>query len=408
MQQAFRLATCVSLFLYMLAVTNAANPPTEAPTGFDNLTNGLISQTEFDKARDEFEQSEGIETGLGPVYNAQSCVACHGNPVTGGLSQVTELRSGHTRKDGSFEGAPGGSLLNDASINSLIQERVPDSENVRTLRTSLNILGDGFIEAIDDEAIRAIALQQPVITGGLIAGKLIEVPLAEAPGLSRVGRFGWKNQQASLLSFAGDAYLNEMGITNRLFPTENTSMGHSVADYDLVADPEDSPNKVIGDQDIDEFATFMRATKAPPRDAVLAATPAAVAGSHVFDTTGCSTCHVGTFTTLPAGALINGGTFAVPPALGNKVFHPFSDFLLHDVGTGDGIVQNGDQSTARAMRTPPLWGVRTRSRLMHDGQSLTTTDAILRHAGEAVAVTRKFRGLTTTEKSQLLAFLSSL
>ena len=408
MQQAFRLGTCASLLLYTLAVTNAADSPTEAPTGFDNLTNGFVSQTEFDKARGDFEENEGVESGLGPIYNAQSCVACHGNPVTGGLSQVTELRSGHSKKDGSFEGAPGGSLLNDAAISSLIQERVPDSENIRTLRTSLNILGDGFIEAIDDEAIRAIALQQPMITGGQIAGKLIEVPLAEAPGLTRVSRFGWKNQQASLLSFAGDAYLNEMGITNRLFPSENTSMGNSVADYDLVVDPEDSPNKAIGEQDIDEFATFMRATKAPPRDAVLAATPAAVSGSHLFETTGCGTCHVTTFSTLPAGTLINGGAFAVPAALGNKVFHPFSDFLLHDVGSGDGIVQNGDQSTARTMRTPPLWGMRTRSRLMHDGQSLTTTDAILRHAGEATAVTRKFRGLTTTERSQLLAFLSSL
>src|SRR4029079_15823525 len=138
----------------------------------------------------------------------------------------------------SFEAAAGGSLLNDAAIDSLIQERVPDSENVRTLRISVNILGDGFVQEIDDETIRAIALQQPIISAGAIAGKVIEVPLAEAPGQTRVGRFGWKNQQASLLSFAGDAYLNEMGITNRFFPTENTSMGYSVGHYDTVPDPE--------------------------------------------------------------------------------------------------------------------------------------------------------------------------
>ena len=230
------------------------------------------------------------------------------------------MRSGHLKNDGSFEEAPGGSLLNDAAIDALVQERVPDSEDIRTLRISLNILGDGFVEAIDDDAIRAIAQQQSVDTGGVIAGKVIEVPLAEAPGQTRVGRFGWKNQQASLLSFAGDAYLNEMGVTNRFFVTENTSMGHSVADYDTVADPEDSPNKHAGAQDVDEFADFMRATKAPPRDPVLAATPAAVAGSTVFEKTGCSTCHVQTFVTLPAGTLINGGTFAVAPALGDRSF----------------------------------------------------------------------------------------
>src|SRR5262245_12060209 len=408
MHKAFRLGTCASLVLYLLALTHASDSPTEAPTGFDNRTNGHVSQNEFDRARADFEETEGIESGLGPVYNAQSCVACHGNPVTGGLSQVTELRSGHVKKDGSFEAAAGGSLLNDAAIDPQLQERVPDSETVRTLRISLNILGDGFVEAIDDEAIRAVALQQPVVSGGAIAGKVIEVPVAESPGTTRVGRFGWKNQQASLLSFAGDAYMNEMGITNRLFPNENTSMGHSIAQYDTVPDPEDSPNKAPGAQDIDEFADFMRATKAPPRDQAIAGTPDAVAGSKLFESTGCSTCHVTTFVTLPAGTLINGGALAVSPALGNKIIHPYSDYLLHDVGTGDGIVQNGDQSTAHSLRTPALWGLRTRSRFMHDGQSLTQIDAILRHAGEANGVTKKFKSLGAAERTQLLTFLGSL
>ena len=408
MQKAFRLGTCASVVLYLLALTHASDSPTEAPTGFDNRTNGFIGQNESDRAKAEFEESEGIESGLGPVYNAQSCVACHGNPVTGGLSQITELRSGHTKKDGSFEAAPGGSLLNDAAIDSLIQERVPDSENVRTLRISLNILGDGFVEAIDDEAIRAIALQQPMLTGGAIAGKVIEVPLAEAPGQTRVGRFGWKNQQASLLSFAGDAYLNEMGITNRLFPAENTSMGYSVGSYDTVADPEDSPNKASGAQDVDEFADFMRATKAPPRDPALAGTPEAVAGSTVFEQTGCSTCHVTTFVTLPAGTLINGGTLAVSPALGNKIIHPFGDFLLHDIGTGDGIVQNGGQGTRNKVRTAPLWGLRTRGRLMHDGASLNVTDAIQRHGIQADKARDAFNLLSSSSKAKLIEFLMSL
>ena len=113
-------------------------------------------------------------------------------------------------------------------------------------------------------------------------------------------------------------------------------------------------------------------------------------------------------TTAPAGSVINGGQFTVPPALGNKRIHPFGDFLLHDVGTGDGIVQNGGQSTKNELRTAPLWGVRTRSRLMHDGESLTRNEAILRHAGEASGVINAYRFLSTTQKSRLITFLSSL
>jgi CxxC motif-containing protein (DUF1111 family) len=123
---------------------------------------------------------------------------------------------------------------------------------------------------------------------------------------------------------------------------------------------------------------------------------------------GCAQCHVRTFTTLPAGTEINRGAFTVPAALANKVIHPFGDFLLHDVGTGDGIVQNGGPDTRQQVRTAPLWGVRSRTRLMHDGQSMTTHDAILRHAGQANSVVNNYRGLSAAQKSQLLTFLNSL
>jgi CxxC motif-containing protein (DUF1111 family) len=112
--------------------------------------------------------------------------------------------------------------------------------------------------------------------------------------------------------------------------------------------------------------------------------------------------------TAAPGTLINGNTFVVPAALGNKTIHPFGDFLLHNIGTGDGIVQNGGQTTRNKMRTAPLWGVRTRSRLMHDGESRTFNDAILRHGGEATGVTNKYRALNSNQQSQLIKFLESL
>jgi CxxC motif-containing protein (DUF1111 family) len=321
--------------------------------------------------------------------------------VPGGISQITELRAGRLDVFGNFVEAIGGSLINDRAIDAALQERVAGADNIRALRVSTNVLGGGYVEALNSNTLVAIANNQPGQSGGLIAGQVIQVPVLEAPGTMRVGRFGWKNQHASLLSFTGDAYLNEMGITNRMFPLENTSLGRSVARFDDVADPED-------DEDVDALALFMRATKAPPRDAAVAASTAARAGSQLFDSIGCNICHVRSMTTSSPGTTINGGTFVVPAALGNKIIHPFGDFLLHDVGTGDGIVQNGPRSTANKLRTMPLWGARTRDRHMHDGASLTFTDAILRHAGEARNVTSLFRQLTNAQQNQIVTFLQSL
>src|SRR5262249_47748993 len=182
----------------------------------------------------------------------------------------------------------------------------------------------------------------------------------------------------------GDAYLNEMGITNRLFPDEVTKLCNTVSEPNDTTGPD-------GLADIDRFARFLRATKAPPRDQVLAATPKARRGSELFDKIGCEICHVRDLTTAPTGTKVNGGSFTVREALGKKTFHPFGDFLLHDVGTGDGIVMAMEEHYGRNMytitwknlslenfqrsrnklRTAPLWGVRLRNRLMHDGASAT-------------------------------------
>jgi len=375
---------------------NTPLAPTEALAGFDNVTNGFVTQVDFDAARDVFEEREGNSDGLGPVYNAQSCAECHQTPVAGAVSQVTELRAGHFDAGrGLFVDHPGGSLINDRAIKAAYQETVIPGNEVRTFRSSLNALGDGYVEAIDSNTLVAISRSQPF---GM-RGQWVQVPVLEA-GTLRVGRFGWKDQHASLVSFSADAYLNEMGITSPLAPVDNTSNGRTVTDN--VADPENDG------ADVESFASFMRATKVPPRDTVAAATPAARAGSDLFDAVGCATCHVRNITTAPPGTPINGGKLLVSAALGNKVIHPFSDFLLHDVGTGDGIVQNGGQGTRNKLRTPPLWGARTHSRLMHDGASFTFDDAIRRHGGEAAGVAIIYRTLTPQQQGQLYAFLKSL
>jgi len=402
-------AALVLPFAYTSSVEGQSAP--EAPRGFDNLTNGFVPQGaadgstpgSFEEAKLEFSGVEEIADGLGPCYNAQSCRECHQNPVTGGISQITELRAGHF--DGfNFIDHPGGSLINDRAINASIQERVLGGNEVTTFRTSLNVLGDGFVEAIANGTLTDNVNNEPFAK----RGTLINVPMFEAGG-TRVGRFGWKDQQASLLSFSADAYLNEMGITSSFLPTENTSNGNSVAAFDTVPDPEDA-----GNVDVALFARFMRATKAPPRgagaeDGSNGAVNSSIAiGSALFNSIGCADCHTRTFTTAPPGTVINGGALTVGTALGNKTIHPFSDFALHNIGTGDGIVQNGGQSTRNQVRTPALWGMRTRDRLMHDGETLNRNESILRHAGQAAGDVANYNNLSTTQKNQLILFLNSL
>ena len=432
---------------------------TEAPTGFDTLTNGMVTQAVHDGDRATFEERDDVVKGLGPLYNAQSCAECHQNPVSGGISQISELRAGHLDGSGNFVpatvtinvGGPnnGVTIANRSLINQRAtcpgvvtdndptnavpdgtiiynhpvdqgEERLSSADDIRTRRAATNVLGLGFVEAISNTTLQNIPNGQPA---GM-KGQVITVPVAEAPGQFRIGRFGWKNQQASLVSFSSDAYLNEQGITNQFNLLETIPAGTGIGGRALCDDAPDNqpcaanPSVNCGedpDGDVQIFAQFMRASKAPGRDARLAATADAQTGASLFHSVGCDICHIPTLTTAATGTVINGGAFTVPAALGNKIIHPYSDFLLHNVGTGDGIVQTNiagtntlDQSTLNKVRTAPLWGVRTRNELMHDLENYTRNDAILRHAGEANGVINNYRGLSTTQKNQLITFLNSI
>ncbi|HLL70641.1 MAG TPA: di-heme oxidoredictase family protein [Pyrinomonadaceae bacterium] len=676
----------ITFFTTVLVISQALTPPvssqsgaTEAPAGFDNLTNGFTTQAQFDADRAAFEAREEKADGLGPVYNAQSCAECHQNRVTGGVSQIFEVRAGHNAPDGTFVPAAGGSLIQSRSINTTIQERVPggprltyvnnaqqvsyiafdldagrlsnipnlpatgsfpafsadgsriafsssgniwvanndgtnpnqitfdgtdstptwapdgtkiafsriiggvaqiftvttfgtedtnlsnnplvndrmpafspngtkiafqrtpnainpvgkiwtmnadgsgqtqvtlglgtderpawspdaaniafstnrdgnfeiyktpatggvatrltnnaasdrnpswapdnsaiafgsnrtgvmnlwavapdgtnptqingnndgggdqpnytrdQGETIRTLRASPHVLGLGFVEAIADGTLLTIRNNQPLS----MRGTAIEVGLTESPDQTRVGRFGWKNSVASLLSFSAGAYLLEMGITSPLLPFEQSSLGRSTAFADTVADPEDTGGDGGLGENVEAFTRFMRSTKVPPRNSAMVLNDATDPGSLLFDSISCSVCHVRSITTAPPGSVINGGTFEVPAALGNKIIHPFSDFLLHDIGTGDGIVETNGELTRNKIRTAPLWGLRTRDRFMHDGgssspptnsgaQSFTLNEAILRHAGQATASKNAYQALTPIQKQQLIRFLKSL
>jgi CxxC motif-containing protein (DUF1111 family) len=222
----FSLLACI----YVIALgLLAQQTPTEAPAGFDTPTlqtqnagsqssgNGIPEPAGDTFMRDQqiFEKREDASLGLGPVYNATSCSECHQNPVSGGASQITEIRVGHRDENGNFVNPTvtinggtisGRSLINDRAICPDVQEHVPDAENIRTLRAVLSTLGDGFVEAIDDNTLMDIAANQPRLSNGAIHGEAVQVSILEAPGHTRVGRFGWKDQHGSLLSFTADAY----------------------------------------------------------------------------------------------------------------------------------------------------------------------------------------------------------
>jgi hypothetical protein len=504
------LAAGLTVSYLSTSVASGQSPTiTAAPAAFDNMQNGFDGpnpqgQTEFLNDQGAFSFDLPISLGLGPTFNAPACADCHQNPVIGGISQIRELRAGHHDANGNFispvvsinDGVKvtnpltgmlepatvpfncsnpsitnqcGRSLMNlraicpaidvQTVVNGItfkfpdvgVYERVPDAENVRTLRTSLNLLGDGFVEAIPDSAIQAVSTGQcqntnsldpsPLFVNGEVAdstlpnpangicGQVLMVPVLECHdpnnpiactnnGLA-VGRFGWKDQISSLLSFSSDAYVNEMGISNRL-PPNNDDFTHYCG---ILTQPND-PNGPNPAAPVDQFARFVRATKAPPRDTNLVNNADVQTGQTLFNHVGCSICHFSQFTTASPGTPVDAGAFIVPAALGNKTIQPFGDFLLHNVGTGDGIVQNGPQGTANKLRTPPLWGVRIRPELMHDGLSMTFDEssstfngqaapslfmgAILRHAGEATNSIKNFKALSSTQKAQLIKFLQSL
>jgi CxxC motif-containing protein (DUF1111 family) len=504
-------------------ISEGFQPPAPDPTdpGFEDKTNGFEPQeapptapdtANFKKDKEAFETPEDFADGLGPVYNSTSCVACHQNPVTGSSSQISELRAGY-QHNGKFVEPAGGSLIHQRAVNATIQELAPWTAGdiptgqgklvpVHTRRMATTILGDGFVEMIPDQEIVNLRHDQPIgLRGTPTIARVNVAPILDASGkavsfptVERIGRFGWKCQEASLLNFSIGAYINEMGITspassNPPPPLENKSNNRDVGHPPFDGKPEPEDDKKLqqhpfGD-DVEAFTRFMRSTKAPPQrktppDAGAAADIAA--GKEIFmrASLGCAVCHHPSFTTPAVGTDIkvlesteNASDLPnskVPPGLGGVIIFPYSDFMLHDIGTGDGIAQGQhaqlpsrsdrhtpikedvrakyqiarikveispqnrrvlsndadvlpkteadapstpiDQSTRNKIRTAPLWGLRVRPELLHDGSAYSVEEAIIRHkaksADHTVRLPENFASLTPTEKRQLLSFLYSL
>jgi CxxC motif-containing protein (DUF1111 family) len=269
---------------------------------------------------------------------------------------------------------------------------VPREANTVARRLATPLFGAGLIEAIPDSTIVLGTLARKPAG---IAGK-VSVVSDVVSGKNLIGRFGWKAQQATLLAFSGDAYVNEMGVTNRFFPTENAPNGNVelLARFDRVADVEDEIDPLDGKADIDRAADFMRLLAPPPRGT---ATASSVAGEAVFARLDCAVCHTPSMRT----------GLNVIAALSEKTVGLYSDLLLHDMGAlGDGIAQG--TAGAREMRTAPLWGLRSRPTWLHDGRANTIDQAVRGHAGEAQSSRDRYVALSAAERQQLLDFLNTL
>jgi CxxC motif-containing protein (DUF1111 family) len=363
---------------------------------------GLLP-AEFERFRlglNDFLEVETAEEGLGPAFNASSCAVCHNVPAIGGISLVTETRAAYRDENGKIRpprAADGTELDTLYHLFSTprhgCQPTIPEEVNIISRRIPIAIFGDGLVEAIADETL--LALEDPDDRNGDgISGRAARV-IDVATGQRRVGRFGWKAQHATLRSFSGDAYRNEMGITNELFPTELAAgvSPEQLRRCDPTPDPEDVRDRNTGLSAIDNFEAFMQLLAPPPRGAI---DSIVLSGEQIFQAIGCSSCHVPALETASSSN----------PLFDRKRVPLFSDLLLHDVGTGDGIPQA--VAEPNEIRTPSLWGLRVRRPFLHDGSAATIEEAIGRHRNEAEGVRRRYDQLDRAQRTALLRFLGSL
>lgn len=388
-------ATAVALVVVLFVAIGHAQRRTLRPG--DPLPG--LTAAEFDLFRlglDDFLEVETAEEGLGPAYNGTSCAVCHNTPGIGGIAPVSEMRAGARGPGGAFVALDptGETLFHLFSVPShACQPVIPAAATVIARRVPIPLFGAGLVEAIPDATIQALADPDDLNRDGISGRAAIVRDVAT--GQSRVGRFGWKAQHATLLAFGADAYRNEMGITNDLFPGE-LALGidaDRMRICDPIPDPEDVRDRATRRRGIDNFESFMRLLAPLERGEAVGQV---ALGENLFHAVGCAACHVPSLTTGPnANHLFD-----------RKDVPLFSDLLLHDIGTGDGIVQGA--ALAEEIRTPALWGLRFRRPLLHDGSAATIADAIRRHAGEALHSSQRAARLSAAEFEALLAFLRTL
>jgi CxxC motif-containing protein (DUF1111 family) len=369
-------------------------------TSFGDPLPGLTAAEpqRFSAGRTAFANVEVVSDGLGPVFNDDACGACHAVGAVGGGGTRVETRFGRVTA-GVFDPLPqlGGSLIQSQGIGfacaprgspcaTFVGEVVPAEANVQAGRLTTPLFGLGLVDAVPRATFDALVTAE-ARNDASTAGR--ESLVTDVSGKPALGKFGWKAAVPTIHQFSGDAYLNEMGVTNPDFPQESCPQGNC----DLLAA---NPVPALNDDgsDVTAFTDFITFLAPPP---AVKLTGEARAGQNEFSKLGCDQCHTPSLTTGPSAVA----------ALSNVTFAPYSDFLLHDMGAlGDGIQQGAAGATE--MRTAPLWGIGIRTTFLHDGRATTFDDAILAHAGQGAAAAAAFAAIPEARKRHLRAFLSAL
>jgi CxxC motif-containing protein (DUF1111 family) len=394
-----------ALLCAAVAVVACDQLVTEAPDAgdvFDAPVEGLTpgEAAAFVRGDAEFARRFAPATGLGPVFNNASCAACHSGDGRGFLENALH-RIGSADDD--FLRTLGGPQIQDKAIPGGEAEAIPPGVAVST-RLPPPVFGMGLIEAIPEATILALADSADRNRDGISgrpnwvhAGEF--VPAREPGGGAglKLGRFGRKAQNSSILQQVAEAYLQDIGITSDFLPVENRNPRASVPveALDHVVDPEIPSATVLA------VAHYVR-TLAPPAPGV--ETSLVSEGAAVFTTVKCASCHVPSLQT---------GT-SVIPALSNRIARLYSDLLLHDMGDALADGRPDGSATGREWRTTPLWGLRLMQRfldgrvlLMHDGRARSIEEAILLHGGEAATSRDAYTRLSAEQKRALIAYVES-
>ena len=368
------------------------------------LTSGQL--THFTTGMTQFDFPWDPVHGLGPVYTNTNCNNCHAVPVFGGYNTKNRVTLfGTLNSDGSFNPLTneGGSQLQPLTVAKFIPqcsvagEFIPTDATIIGQRLPPPLFGDGLIDNIDDSAIMANAVNK----GMGIQGSVNMV--ADWNGNMRVGRFGQKAQNASLLQTVGLAFGHDIGITNPVVTTEDCPQGNCSIPGICVRRSELNDMNGVETVQMYDFLVYLAPNTPGTGNSN---------GQALFSSIGCALCHLPSYTTDPNVAIpvdflghVNG-----PPivALSNQPVNLYSDLLIHDMGTGlaDNIPQG--QATGSQWRTTPLWGLSFRTVYLHDGRTTNLTKAITMHGGEATQVINAFKALSPSDQADLLAFIQSL
>jgi CxxC motif-containing protein (DUF1111 family) len=387
------------LLLVLLSACEKFEPAaTEDHNLLDGPVEGLSESENIRFLRGDVAFNDEIftaESGLGPLFVANSCGTCHpgdgkGHPFT------TLTRFGQTDESGNQYHHLGGPQLQNRAVPGFEPETLPDGVGFSKLTPPANT-GLGFIDAVSDEDILAWADPDDTDEDGIsgvpnwVSMKEYLFPRPQTVEINGkyIGRFGKKGAAYDLHQQTAQAYNEDIGIVSTYEPFD-THTG-------LATDAE------VTDQTILDVVFYLKTLKAPiPRNTDH---EEILAGKALFTEIGCAKCHR---PELKTGA-------SSVAALSNKTFYPYTDLLLHDMGPGldDGYTE-GSAKTYE-WKTPPLWGLGLSKYsqgggyfLLHDGRARSIEEAIVLHGGEAQSVREEFQSLNETERHNLIRFLESL